>query len=149
MAASFDFHPDVQRLAELDALCFDPPWDKTDFQNLLANPHVSCWLLLTDGTPAGYIAFQTIGAEAELYRIGVLPEQRKAGWGGWMMKHWLGTLRENGVARVFLEVRVSNQAADALYRKSGFRVMATRKDYYQAPREDALIYERSLRDDPS
>ena len=46
-----------------------------------------------------------------------------------------------------LEVRRSNEAARALYEGLGFRVEAVRRDYYHAPREDALVlWHRHLAD---
>jgi ribosomal-protein-alanine N-acetyltransferase len=51
-----------------------------------------------------------------------------------------------GATSAPLEVRASNHAARALYEGLGFKVEGVRRDYYQEPREDALIlWNRDLR----
>jgi len=47
---------------------------------------------------------------------------------------------EKGVARVLLEVRESNQPARRLYEKHGFREVGRRRNYYNHPLEDAILY---------
>jgi ribosomal-protein-alanine N-acetyltransferase len=44
-----------------------------------------------------------------------------------------------GARRVTLEVRVSNDVAQALYRKYGFQLAGTRRRYYSDNNEDAYI----------
>ena len=43
---------------------------------------------------------------------------------------------------IFLEVRASNNAAQALYQKNGFNAIGHRKNYYHDPVEDAIIMKR-------
>ncbi len=49
--------------------------------------------------------------------------------------------RKLGARSLFLEVRPSNRAAQALYTRFGFRKVAVRRGYYPAHtgREDALV----------
>jgi ribosomal-protein-alanine N-acetyltransferase len=55
----------------------------------------------------------------------------------------------SGVRAATLEVRRSNVAARSLYEGLGFHVEGTRRDYYQEPREDALIlWNRTLAPSP-
>jgi ribosomal-protein-alanine N-acetyltransferase len=52
-----------------------------------------------------------------------------------------------GATSATLEVRESNRAARALYERLGFRVEGVRRDYYQTPREDAIVlWNRDLRE---
>jgi ribosomal-protein-alanine N-acetyltransferase len=48
-------------------------------------------------------------------------------------------LRKRRVQEVFLEVRESNQSAQALYLSAGFRPVGQRTAYYRNPKEDALV----------
>ena len=57
--------------------------------------------------------------------------------GGWAAKE----LTEKGLRTLVLEVRVSNFAAQALYRAHGFRLAGLRRGYYRDSGEDALIME--------
>jgi ribosomal-protein-alanine N-acetyltransferase len=43
-----------------------------------------------------------------------------------------------------LEVRVSNTPARNLYEKLGFQNMGVRKNFYEQPKEDAIIYTKYL-----
>jgi len=45
---------------------------------------------------------------------------------------------------VFLEVRKSNEAAIALYKKHGYKPVGLRKNYYTSPVEDAVIMARRI-----
>ena len=58
-----------------------------------------------------------------------------------MMESLIEEARDRKITSVFLEVRPSNSAAIALYRKLGFNELGIRKDYYPAKegREDALM----------
>ena len=45
---------------------------------------------------------------------------------------------------IFLEVRKSNQRAQAFYKKEKMAVIAERKAYYHDPVEDAIIMKREI-----
>jgi ribosomal-protein-alanine N-acetyltransferase len=49
---------------------------------------------------------------------------------------------ERELSFVTLEVRAHNDAAIALYAGEGFRTVGVRKNYYERPREDALLMTR-------
>ena len=76
-------------------------------------------------------------------RVGVLPKYRRQKLGEALVKHMLSDFQTQGVERVFLEVRRSNVPAIALYEKLGFSVLGVRRAYYENPKEDALVMERS------
>ncbi|MGB3863640.1 MAG: GNAT family N-acetyltransferase, partial [Candidatus Aminicenantaceae bacterium] len=61
-----------------------------------------------------------------------------------VMRRIIKAIQRDGGVYVFLEVRPSNLSARSLYNKLGFKVLGTRKDYYQTPLEDALIMGRPL-----
>ena len=53
----------------------------------------------------------------------------------WQIEH----LKEKRVESLFLDVRKTNTVAYRLYNKFGFENIAIRKDYYNTPKEDAII----------
>jgi [ribosomal protein S18]-alanine N-acetyltransferase len=90
---------------------------------------------------AGFVVGRVAAGECELENIVVDREQRRQGF-AYRLIDWLVTVaRSRSARRVFLEVRESNAAAQALYGKCGFRVVGRRKSYYSDPREDAMLYE--------
>jgi ribosomal-protein-alanine acetyltransferase len=130
--------PDSARLAALDALCFAEAWDAAAYERLRANPAVQAWLLEeAPGEAVGLLAFQRVGAEAEVYRIGVRPAARGRGLGRWLLAR---LLEAGGPRRVHLEVREGNAAARRLYLRAGFAEVGRRPGYYRQPREDAVLY---------
>ena len=52
--------------------------------------------------------------------------------------------REKNLAFLTLEVREGNAPARALYGKHGFRDVGRRKNYYEKPREDAILMTKEL-----
>ncbi len=74
------------------------------------------------------------------------PSHRGHGHGESLLEDLLRRARGAKVREVFLEVRPSNTAAMALYRKKGFHKIANRPEYYQARdgREDAAVLAKKL-----
>ena len=56
----------------------------------------------------------------------------------------MGLMKHMGVASVLLEVRESNLPAQNCYAQAGFTVVGRRKNYYELPKEDALLMGREL-----
>ncbi len=80
----------------------------------------------------------------EVLNLAVAPAWRRRGVARALLDQGLEVLSARGAGEVFLEVRVSNQAAQALYVAAGFRPTGMRADYYRNPREDALVLRLGL-----
>jgi len=79
-----------------------------------------------------------------LGNLAVAPEFQRKGVGQALLD-WLSTeARANGAARITLEVRATNFAAQELYRRDGYTAVAIRRGYYQDTGEDALVMLRDL-----
>jgi len=77
--------------------------------------------------------------EAHVTTIGVDPSHRGLGLGELLLLCMFDEAVARGANWLTLEVRVTNAAAQALYRKYGFTAHGTRKRYYSDNNEDALI----------
>ena len=88
---------------------------------------------------AGFAAFHRVMDEAELRNMAVDPLHQRRGIARALLSAAILELQENGVSRIFLEVRASNQPAIAFYKSMGFGLLHTRRDYYRDPAEDALV----------
>jgi len=93
----------------------------------------------------GFLAAHQVHPEWELQNVVVSEESRRTGIANRLMDEFLGRARETDGEAVFLEVRESNDAAQALYRKWGFEPCGRRKSYYANPIEDAMLYRLRLR----
>lgn len=87
----------------------------------------------------GFVAARMTAGELHVNNIGVREWARRRGVGNELLRRALGRGRALGARTAFLEVRASNLAALGLYRGHGFEVVGRRRNYYQAPMEDALV----------
>ncbi len=81
----------------------------------------------------------TVIDEAHVTNIAVLRAYRGRKWGERLLRELMKTASDLGMQRMTLEVRVSNEVAQNLYRKLGFKPAGLRKGYYSDNQEDALI----------
>lgn len=127
---------DIPAVAALEALCFSRPFRACDFAAMLTDPARTLLVAEADGAFCGYIGAYTVLDESDITTVAVPPALRGRGAGRALVR----ALTERVGGKVFLEVRVSNTAARALYASLGFAVCGTRKNYYESPREDAVLY---------
>ena len=114
----------------IEALEFGAPWGPLDDFEIM-------WLL--EGRAfARWRAVPALG-EAELLRIAVSKEHRRAGLGTWVLTESAKHLLANGCTAMHLEVRLSNAPAQRLYESLGWRPTGSRKAYY-SDGEDAVTY---------
>jgi ribosomal-protein-alanine N-acetyltransferase len=126
-------------LAELEATCFDVPWTVDALRALLADGLTRAWIASRGRRTVGGALVRVVAGEAELLRIAVGPEDRRRGVGRRLLQIVMSALADACPEGVHLEVRGSNVAARHLYAREGFVEYGRRRDYYQAPREDAIL----------
>lgn len=133
---------EAARVAEIEKICFAEPWSAASVTAQLESGN-TVFARAYDGEKLIGYALGTVSFdEAELYRLAVLPEKRRLGFGEGLLKDFLWDCRRRGAARVFLEVRAKNTPALSLYRKAGFARIALRKGYYGD--DDAVIMEKAF-----
>lgn len=134
---------DLDAVERIERERFANPWRREYFLAELDN-RVAHFLVAEAGPEpdvAGYLLFWRLGAELELHKIAVGAARQRRGLGKQLLERFLESGRAWGCERAVLEVRESNAAAVRLYEKHGFRRVGRRKEYYQHPPEDALVYE--------
>ena len=82
--------------------------------------------------------------EADITNVAVRPMYRRQGIAARLVSLMLEQMAEKGVVSVLLEVRESNLPAQNCYAQAGFTVVGRRKNYYELPKEDALLMGREL-----
>lgn len=132
---------DIDTILTIENRCFDNPWTKASVESQLAMEQTVYHIMRGDNKPVGYVMGVRCGEEAELYRIAVMPEYRKSGFGSLLMEEFLKKISPEA-EKVFLEVRSKNEAAILLYKKYGFEQIAVRKNYYAD--DDAAILELEI-----
>lgn len=129
----------IPQMVELEKICFSMPWTADMIRSELNNP--SClYLAAVDGdTLVGYIGVQTVLDEGYINNVAVHPEYRRRGIAAALISLLAEQAQAIGLAFLTLEVRESNAPAIALYEKLGFTTVGRRKNYYEKPREDAIL----------
>ncbi len=92
-----------------------------------------------DGALAGYAVYGFDGDAFHLMNVALASGARGEGHSHILMEDFLAEARRLGVAEVWLEVAVTNDAALALYRSHGFEDVRVRRRYYQPEGIDALV----------
>lgn len=94
----------------------------------------------------GFLALRLIMVtkEAEILNIGVKSDSEGKGIGTGLLDFAIINLLSWQIREIWLEVRESNIRAKDLYLRNGFVIMGKRKDYYDAPKEDALLMKMTL-----
>ena len=96
----------------------------------------------------GYAGLHVVLDEGYIDNVAVRPNCRKQGIADRLLDVFCRFGQEH-LAFLTLEVRPSNSAAVALYEKHGFQDAGRRKNYYEAPQEDALLLTKEFRHDPA
>ena len=130
---------DIENVTELERLCFSVPWSERLLSEALESPVNICFVLEGCGRVIAYGIFQMLAGEGEILRIGVLPSERRKGLGSKVLEAMEGCARASQGECIFLEVREGNQGARKLYKSWGFEELGIRKNYYQNPRENAIL----------
>ena len=127
---------------ELDRLSLGNLWTAEGYLREISSPNSDLLIFLEHTETPAVIALGCAWAileEAHITIVAVHPDVQRQGIGQAMLLALLIAAYQRGLERATLEVRVSNQAAIALYKKFGFREAGRRKRYYQDNGEDALI----------
>ncbi len=141
---------DLDEILPLEQASFTEPWTRKMFlgelqgnafsTNLVARAgHAGFGPGLPGGALVGYVMFWVVFEELHLMNLAVRPEARRRGIGTELIRQALAVGADRGVRTALLEVRASNAAARAFYRKLGFVERNVRRGYYNHPREDAVI----------
>ena len=116
------------------------PWSLSLFMSELALRSTRAYTVVrADGMVVGYSGLMLLGEDAHITTIAVDPEWHRRGIATRMLIHIARTSVARGARHLTLEVRVTNTAAQALYRKFGFTPAGVRKNYYAETNEDALV----------
>ena len=134
------------QIEEIEKLCFSVPWTLEQLRSQLKDPqHEFIAALDPEGRVLGYVGMMYVLDEGYISNVAVAPEARRQGIGRDLIKELMVRAAALDLAFVTLEVRCSNAAAIALYEKQGFLPVGKRKNYYDFPREDAILMTHFLK----
>ena len=129
-------------LADLESMTFSTPWSYDALAEELQNP-LAVFYVAEDveaESAIGYVGMHHILDEGFITNVVVHPAYRRQGIAASLLEEIKEYGENHDLSRITLEVRASNNAAIALYKKFGFEKDGVRPGFYDSPKEDGYIY---------
>ncbi|MFQ5864607.1 MAG: ribosomal protein S18-alanine N-acetyltransferase [bacterium] len=138
---------DLNKVWELETRIFRDPWSRNHlYHEILDNSISFSFVVERDREVIGYAIYWFIDNEAHIAKLAIDASFRGKQYGDFLLCRVLEEMKCQKVQVVYLEVRRSNQAAQQLYLKHGFKLIGTRRNYYSNDKEDALLMSLSLKE---
>lgn len=115
------------------------PWHRESFQEMIEDKNACYLVALQQEEVVGACGLRNIVGDGEVTNVVTKKAYQNRGIGATLLNQLFSIGRTMGVEAYTLEVRVSNRPAIHLYQKLGFKEEGIRKNFYEKPREDALI----------
>jgi ribosomal-protein-alanine N-acetyltransferase len=135
---------DLEEVTALEASCFSMPWKYKDFEEILENPDRYYFVAVskeTDERILGGIMLTSISGEGDISNVAVLEQYRNNKIATSLLSQVLEFGANNcGITAFTLEVRSKNTSAIKLYENAGFVSAGLRPNFYDLPKDDAVIY---------
>lgn len=125
---------DLAAIGKIEKSAYPFPWTEEAFRNELIKPFSNVAVLCDadyDSAVVAYIVYWMLFDECHVLNVTVDSTMRGKGLGARMMREATAEARRKQLKRLFLEVRVSNAPAIALYKKLGFYVDHTKANFYE------------------
>ena len=135
----------ISALSELENRCFGDPWTADALASQLPDQFHSFIAAKSGDTLLGYVCMTHIIDEAEITNVAVDPAYRRHGIASALVREILDRAEKMGMESVMLEVRESNVPAKSLYEMHGFIPYGKRKNYYENPKEDAVLMMKNMK----
>ena len=135
---------DLEQVKMIENETFSLPWSKQSFYEGMLKENTIYLVAVKEKKIVGYCGLWNILGDAEITNVAVGKEYRNHKIGRTMLGELLLKGKEQGVKAFTLEVRESNLSAIHLYESLGFQSVGIRKDFYEKPRENAIIMWKNL-----
>lgn len=135
---------DASYVAEIERKSFSEPWPEKEFTKASAADNYIYLVAEHNNKIIGYAGCVFAADEADITNIAVDSYVRRMGIGRRLLLCLVEQAQKAGLANIFLEVRVSNEAARRLYVQTGFEVVGLRKNFYSKPAEDGILMVKNL-----
>lgn len=129
----------IDQIYAIELESFSVPWSINSLKDDLENPMAKYFVLTEDEEVLAYLGIRTVLDEIHVMNIAVKPCHRGKGYSTLLMEELMKFAIEGNFYSISLEVRESNIKALNLYNKCGFENVGVRKDYYDKPKENAIL----------
>lgn len=136
---------DADEILSVEKQCFSSPWSRNIVLNTIGGKYTDILILKIGGAVCAFLAYSILGGEIiNIDNIAVSLKERRKGYACALIDY---LIKEGGadIESIELELRESNAAAAALYKKYGFSECGMRSNYYSNPKENALLMTLDLK----
>ena len=136
---------DLKKVLEIEKKSFPIPWTyELFFGELTRNRYARYFVLEKDNEVVGYLGLWHKGSSFHITNIAITEKLRRKGYGRKLLKFVEKIAAIHKIKKISLEVGSSNRIAQDMYKKYGYKVIRSLRNYYQEEKEDALIMEKKL-----
>ena len=135
---------DIPEVARLEKEIFPDPWSEGAISETFEQEQTLLLVAYEDRKLIGYLILYFVLEEGEIARIAVIPECRRQGLGARMLLELEDLCEDNGITKLLLDVRESNETAISFYTSYGFVQDGVRRNFYSDPQEDGILMSREI-----
>lgn len=135
---------DIESVAALEQKVFSDAWTSQGIRGTMEQSQAFIVVAEFDGELVGYCIVYYVLDEGEIARIAVDENVRRQGVGRGLLDYVCKCCRQKKIERLLLDVRESNSGARAFYQRYGFKEDGIRKDFYEQPKENAVLMSKVL-----
>lgn len=129
----------VKGVFEVSNLSLEESWNIDSIEKELSNKLAKYLVALHGDKVIGFVGMWIVFNEGDITNVAVHPDYRKQGVGNLLIDNLITLCKKNNINSLTLEVRESNIPAQSLYKKHGFKEEGVRKNFYNNPKENAII----------
>ena len=135
---------DLDRVMEIENLCFKAPWSKEDLYREINDNKLSVMQVITiDDLVVGFCDYWNTFDSGTICQIAIHPDYQKQKLGSKLLEEVLKDAKAKKIRTLTLEVRASNTKAINFYKKFGFVITLIKEAYYSNG-EDAIYMIREV-----
>ena len=135
---------DIDRVCELEKKNLPVPWTKAQVEGEFKKSVGLLFGIEKNSKLIGYVLSNLVSDELHILSLCIDKSERRSGFEVMLLKHLFEVALDQGARFAWLEVRKSNTAARALYKKLNFDQHSVRFNYYTDNGEDAVVLNREL-----
>ena len=133
----------LAQIEKIEQQCFSRPWTMDQLRSQLSDErHVFLAAVAENGAVLGYVGMMFVLDEGYISNVAVAPAYRRQSVADALIAALMRRAEELALAFITLEVRAGNEPAKSLYAKHCFVPVGRRKNYYDLPKEDAILMTR-------
>ncbi|GEQ33254.1 ribosomal protein S18-alanine N-acetyltransferase [Marinilactibacillus psychrotolerans] len=132
---------DIEAIISIEQLCYSgqTPWNRSALLHEIRYNKNAFYIVVTDDqTPVAFLGTWFVSEEAHITNIATIPAYESKGIATFLITELKRIALSEAIKIISLEVRISNQRAQRLYRKMKFENGRIKKGYYINDHEDAL-----------